>query len=76
MRTDAAARLNGVEKTLAGFLVAWVDVPVLAKARTVLRLPSQIFEVLGVERFHHFSAHQAMRAATICRTVLSTVNSR
>lgn len=52
MRADVAARFNGVEKTLAGFLVALVDVPVLAKARTALCLPSQIVEVSGVESFH------------------------
>jgi len=57
MRPDVAAGLNGVEKTLAGVLVALVDVPVLAKTRTVLCLPSQIVEVLRVESFHDlFSA--------------------
>ena len=52
MRPDVAAWLNGVEKTLAGVLVALVDVPVLAKSGTVLCLPSQIVEVLRVESFH------------------------
>lgn len=57
MRADVAARLNGVEKTLAGVLVALVDVPVLAKTRAILCLSSQVVEVLSVERFHDlFSA--------------------
>ncbi len=57
MRPDVAAWLDGVEKTLAGVLVALVDVPVLAKSGTVLCLPSQIVEVLRVESFHDlFSA--------------------
>lgn len=52
MRADVAVRFNGVEQTLAGVLVALVDVPVLAKSGTVLCLPSEIVEVLRVERFH------------------------
>jgi len=57
MRSDIAARLNGVEQTLAGVLVTLVDVPVLAKTRAVLCLPSQIVEVLNVKSFHDlFSA--------------------
>lgn len=52
MRTNIAARLNSVEQTLAGVLVTLVDVPVLAKTRAVLCLPSQIVEVLSVESFH------------------------
>jgi hypothetical protein len=57
MRADVAARLNGVEQTLAGVLVVLVDVPVLAKTRAVFCLPSQIIEVLSVESFHDlFSA--------------------
>lgn len=57
MRPDVAARLNGVEKTLAGILVVLVDVPVLAKTRAILCLPSQIAEVLSAKSFHDlFSA--------------------
>ena len=57
MRPDVAAKLNGVEQTLAGVLVVLVDVPVLAKTWAVLCLPSQIVEVLNVKRFHDlFSA--------------------
>lgn len=56
MWPDIAARLNGVEKTLTGVLVALVDVSVLAKARAVLCLLSQIGEVLSVESFHDFQA--------------------
>ena len=52
MRPDVAARLNGVEQTLAGVLVVLVDVPVLAKTWAVLCLPSQIVEVLNVKNFH------------------------
>lgn len=54
MRADVAARLNGIEQTLAGVLVALVDVPMLAKTRTVFCLPSQVVEVLSVESFHDF----------------------
>lgn len=54
MRSNVAASLNGVEKTLAGVLVALVNVPVLAKTRAILCLPSQIVEVLSVESFHFF----------------------
>lgn len=57
MRSDVAAKLNGVEKTLAGVLVVLVDIAVLAKTRAALCLPSQIVEVLSVESFHDlFSA--------------------
>ncbi len=57
MRSDIAARLNGVEKTLTGVLVALVDIVVLSKARAILRLPSQIVEVLNIKNFHDlFSA--------------------
>jgi len=57
MRADIAARLNGVEQTLAGVLVTLVDVPVLAKTRAVLCLPSEIVEVSSVKGFHDlFSA--------------------
>ncbi len=52
MRAYVAATLNGVEQTLAGVLVTLVDVPVLAKTRAVLCLPSQIVEVLSVESVH------------------------
>jgi hypothetical protein len=57
MRPDVTAWLDGVEQTLAGVLVVFVDVPVLAKTRAVLCLPSQIVEVLNVKGFHDlFSA--------------------
>ena len=57
MRPDVASWLDGVEQTLAGVLVVLVDVPVLAKTRAVLCLPSQIVEVLNVKSFHDlFSA--------------------
>ncbi len=57
MWANIAARLNGVEKTLTGVLVALVDVPVLAKSGAVLCLPSQVVEVLSVKSFHDlFSA--------------------
>ncbi len=62
MRPDVAARLNGVEKTLTGVLVALVDVPVLAKTRAVLCLPSQVVEVLSVKSFHELlsaSSHES-----------------
>lgn len=62
MRSDIAARLNGVEQTLAGVLVTLVDVPVLAKTRAVLCLPSQIVEVLNVKSFHDLlsaSSHES-----------------
>jgi len=63
MRPDVAAWLNGVEQTLAGVLVALVDVPVLAKTRAVLCLPSQIVEVLSVKSFHDlFSASSPERS--------------
>ena len=57
MRPDVAARLNGVEQTLAGVLVTSVNVPVSAKTGAVLCLPGQIVEVLSVKSFHDlFSA--------------------
>ena len=62
MRADVAARLYGVEQTLAGVLVTLVDVPVLAKTRAVFCLPSQIVEVLNVKSFHDLfraSSHES-----------------
>ena len=62
MRPDVAARLNSIEKTLAGVLITSVDVPVLAKTRAVLCLPCQILEVLNVKSFHDLfstSSHES-----------------
>ncbi len=57
MRPDVTVRFNGIKQTLTGILVVLVDVPVLAKTRAVLCLPSQIVEVLCVKGFHDlFSA--------------------
>lgn len=52
MGPDVATRFNGIEKTLAGVLVALVDVSVLAKTRAILCIPNQIVEVLSVKSFH------------------------
>jgi len=57
MRPDVAPSLNGVEQTLAGILVALMNVSVLAKTRAMLCLLSQTVEVLSVKNFHDlFSA--------------------
>lgn len=73
VRAYITAKLNSIEKSLAGVLVTLVDVPVLAKTRAVLCLPSQIVEVLSVEGFHellsassressHYLAHRSINS--------------
>ena len=52
MRANVAARLNGVEQTLAGILVTLVNVTVLTKPWADFGLACQIIQILGVKNFH------------------------
>lgn len=62
MGTNIATGFNSIEKTLTGVLVGLVDIVVLAKARAIFRLRSQIVEVLSIKNFHDFfiaSSHES-----------------
>jgi len=52
MRANVAARLNGVEQTLACLLITLVDVTVLTKPRADFGLASQTVQIMSVKNFH------------------------